>query len=181
MKYISRGQTNSISGKRIYKKIWIFFIVLFIMLLIFISLYRLSTTPEEITAHYKERWGVELPVPNEIINVWSTKYPARGDGEWVTELLYDSKVNPEQLHDFIKVTEGNLIEANRPVSHFISRGQNMYKIQQDEEFKITIEAYSTKVEPGDFYFQLSENGQSDTFTAIYQQTENRILLFEWHQ
>lgn len=55
MKYISRGQTNSISGKRIYKKIWIFFIVLFIMLLIFISLYRLSTTPEEITAHYKER------------------------------------------------------------------------------------------------------------------------------
>ena len=57
----------------------------------------------------------------------------------------------------------------------------MYKIQQDEEFKITIEAYSTKVEPGDFYFQQSENGQSDTFTAIYQQTENRILLFEWHQ
>ena len=37
MNYISSGQTNSISKKRIYKKIWIFFIVLFIMLLLFIS------------------------------------------------------------------------------------------------------------------------------------------------
>lgn len=148
---------------------------------IYISLYGVSASPEENVAHYKERWGIELPIPKEIIDVWSTKFPARGDGEWVTELLYDSKVEHEQLHDFIKVTDNNLIEANRNVSYFISRVQNMYKIQQDEEFKNTIETYSMNLEPGDFYFHHSENGDSDTFTAIFQQAENRILLFEWHQ
>lgn len=132
-------------------------------------------------ARYKERWGIDLPIPDEIIDVWSTKSPARGDGEWVTELLYDSKVKQEQLQDFIKVTDNNLIEANQPVSYFINRVQDMYKIQQDEEFKNTIKAYSIHLEPGDFYFHQSENGDFDTFTAIYQQAENRILLFEWHQ
>lgn len=147
----------------------------------YISLFGISVSPEEKVAHYKERWGIELPVPTEIINVWSTKFPARGDGEWVTELLYENKIEQEQLHDFIKVTENNLIKANQHVSYFVNRVQNMYTIQQDDEFKNTIQAYSIDLQPGDFYFHQSENGDFDTFTAIYQQAENRILLFEWHQ
>ena len=150
-------------------------------MLFYISLFGISVSPEEKVAHYKERWGIELPVPTEIINVWSTKFPARGDGEWVTELLYENKIEQEQLHDFIKVTENNLIKANQHVSYFVNRVQNMYKIQQDDEFKNTIQAYSIDLQPGDFYFHQSENGDFDTFTAIYQQAENRILLFEWHQ
>ncbi|MEK5185455.1 hypothetical protein [Solibacillus sp. FSL W7-1324] len=122
-----------------------------------------------------------MPIPTEIINVWATKFPARGDGEWVTELLYENKVEQEQLHDFIKVTENNLFKANQHVSYFVTRVQNMYTIQQDDEFKNTIQAYSIDLQPGDFYFHQSENGDFDTFTAIYQQAENRILLFEWHQ
>ena len=163
------------------KKLIISLILSMVILLLYISHYSVSSTPEEKVAHYKERWGIELPIPIEIIDVWSTKFPARGDGEWVTELLYNSKVDHEQLHDFIIVTENNLIEGNQHVSYFINRVQNMYKIQQDEEFKNTIEAYSINLEPGDFYFHQSENGDFDTFTAIYQQAENRILLFEWHQ
>lgn len=177
-----RGQTNIISSRRYDKKLLFFLIVFIVFLLLYSSLFNISsTTPEERVAHYKERWGVVLPIPTEITDVWSTKFPARGDGEWVTEFRYDSKVNPEQLHDFIKVTEDNLKGANRPISHFISQAQNMYKIQQDETFKNTIADYSTSLVPGDFYFHQSENGESDTFTAIYQQAENHILLFEWHQ
>lgn len=150
-------------------------------MLLYISLFGISVSPEEKVTHYKERWGIALPIPTEIINVWATKFPARGDGEWVTELLYENKVEQEQLHDFIKVTENNLFKANQHVSYFVTRVQNMYTIQQDDEFKNTIQAYSIDLQPGDFYFHQSENGDFDTFTAIYQQAENRILLFEWHQ
>lgn len=150
--------------------------------MLYISLFGISSvSPEEKVAHYKERWGIALPVPTEIINVWATKFPARGDGEWVTELLYENKVEQAQLHDFIKVTENNLFKAKQHVSYFVNRVQNMYTIQQDDEFKNTIQAYSIDLQPGDFYFHQSENGDFDTFTAIYQQAENRILLFEWHQ
>lgn len=163
------------------KKIVIFIFIGLVMIFIYTAFYRVSVTPEEMMTQYKERWGMELPVPNEIIDAWSTKYPARGDGEWVTELRYDRDVNPEQLHDFVIVTEENLSAANRLVSGFINRVESMYKIQQDEAFKNAIAAYSTKLKPDDYYFHRSENGDYDTFTAIYQAEENRILLFEWHQ
>lgn len=163
------------------KKIVIFLFIGLVIMIIYIAFYRVSVTPEEMVVQYKERWSVELPVPHEIIDVWSTKYPARGDGEWVTELRYDHAVNPAQLQDFVKVTDGNLIVADRLVNNFINRVQNMYKIQQDDAFKKTIATYSTDVKPGDYYFHRSENGDFDTFTAIYQEEENRILLFKWHQ
>ena len=163
------------------KKIVTFIFIGLVMIFIYTVFYRVSVTPEEMVAQYKERWSVELPVPNEIIDVWSTKYPARGDGEWVTELQYDRDVNPEQLQDFVKVTEENLTAANRLVSGFINRVESMYKIQQDDAFKKIIAAYSTDVKPSDYYFHRSENGDFDTFTAIYQEEKNRILLFKWHQ
>ncbi|WP_339212742.1 hypothetical protein [Solibacillus sp. FSL W8-0372] len=163
------------------KKIIISLFIGLVILFIYIASYRVSVTPEEMVVQYKERWDVELPVPNEIIDVWSTKYPARGDGEWVNELRYDLVVNPEQLRDFEEVTDENLIAANRLVNNFINRVQNMYKIQQDEAFKNVIAAYTTNLKPGDYYFHRSENGDFDTFTAIYQKEENRMLLFQWHQ
>lgn len=163
------------------KKIIFVLLTLVLVVFVFLTFYSSTTTPEEMVAHTHERWGVELPVPDEMIDVWSTKYPARGDGEWVTEWRYEQQLQPEQLHDFIEITNDNIVEANRPVSHFLDRVTAMYRLQQDDAFEIVLKSYATKLEPGDYYFHHSENGDYDTFTAIYQRQENRILLFEWHQ
>ena len=163
------------------KKSIILLLIGLIIVIVYISFQTISVTPEEKTIHYKERWGIELPLPDEIIDVWSTKYPARGDGEWVTEFNYDANVSPEQLNDFTKITEENLSKANGYVNFFLNRVISMYSIQRDEAFKKTIEPYAISLKPGDYYFHKSENGNFDTFTAIYQQQENRILIFEWHQ
>lgn len=155
------------------------FVGLFIVVLYF-SFNTVSVTPEETIAYYKKRWGIEMPVPDEIIDVWSTKYPSHGDGEWVTKFRYDNQLLPEQLKDFTKVTEGNVNQANGYVNFFINRVKSMYAIQHDDAFK-SIEPYSVNLKIGDYYFHQSENGDFDTFTVIYQHQENRILIFEWHQ
>ena len=122
-----------------------------------------------------------MPIPDEIIDIWSSKNPSFGDGEWITVFEYDSSLLPEQLNDFTKVTEENISQANGYVNYFINRVQSMYAIQRDHTFKTTIKPYSISLELGDYYFHQSENGDFDTFTVIYQQQKNRIFIFEWHQ
>ena len=172
---------SEIIGGDWMKKYRIYYVLALLSVFMYFSFHAVSVTPEETIAHYKERWGVEMPIPDEINDIWSTKYPAHGDGEWVTEFKYEITLLPEQLNDFTKVTEENISLANGFVNKFLNRVKNIYSIQRDDTFNQTIEPYSIDLKLGDYYFHHSENGDFDTFTGIYQQQENRILVFEWHQ
>ena len=77
------------------KKFVIYLFVGLVIVAFYFSTDAFSVTPEETIAHYKERWGIEIPLPDEIVDIWSTKYPAHGDGEWVTAFQYDSSVFPD--------------------------------------------------------------------------------------
>ncbi|MEG0386420.1 MAG: hypothetical protein RR642_16895, partial [Solibacillus sp.] len=85
------------------------------------------------------------------------------------------------MNQFSIVTEENIEQVNIYFATFISNTKNAYSSTDKAAVIKVFNQNPIKVEVGDFYYHKSENEGYDTFTALYNRSENNIYTFVWHQ
>ena len=161
-------------------KKWLFLIVAMVLFGAFFLLSK-PATPEQYVAQYKVQFGIDLPVPDEVYEVWSTEASFHGDGEWVTEFRYNKPLQPYQLQDLTEITEQNLAQAVQYVTHFLTRTTDLHRFDQDDKFSDAIAPYRTPITQGDYFYHQTKNKDYDTLTIVYEAGNHRIMIYEWHQ
>lgn len=58
-----------------------------------------------LVGNYEAEWRLIIPEPEEVQNIWSTKNPSHGDGEWIKALLYKETL---PLDQFTVITNDNI-------------------------------------------------------------------------
>ena len=131
---------------------------------------------------YDENWGITLPEPQRFEQIWATKYPARGDGEWASVLHYEELSKPTSK-DFIQITSNNESVILGMVNRFKTNSINTYIGNKETQQQIREAFDKTPVEIaiGDYYFHQAKNGGNDYLIGVYSQAENKVYLLEWHQ
>ncbi|MEC1180431.1 hypothetical protein P9B03_18195 [Metasolibacillus meyeri] len=127
---------------------------------------------------YEAEWGLIITKPEEVQNIWSTKNPSHGDGEWIKALLYKEAL---PLDPFTLITNHNIEQVQSYITTFISNTKNMYPSNERADFLEVINQNSPKIETNYYYYHQSKNEGLDTFMAIYNKAENKVYTFEWHQ
>lgn len=137
--------------------------------------------PIGIVKSYNTEWGIDLPEPEKMEEVWGSEVSFQGDGEWFNVFQYsESKIS---INDsgMIALSTDNIAEAENQIDHFINTTISMYQFQGNEKVKEAFANYPVKPNVGDFYFYREENDEFDYFIALFKKDENKLYTFEWHQ
>lgn len=161
------------------KIIYVFLIIL--LVIVYKNCMNFEVTTLDLVDGYETRWGVKISEPDRFENIWSAKYPSHGDGEWITRLIYKESIPQNNMNQFSIVTEENIEQVNKYIATFISNTKNAYSSTDKAAVIKVFNQNPIKVEVGDFYYHKSENEGYDTFTALYNRSENNIYTFVWHQ
>ncbi len=154
---------------------------LIVILVIIIFLKVMETSPQDTIDFYEEKWGIELPLPDEINDVHSSEPSFNGDGEWFTIFTY-TKDNVEiEKSGMVPIAAANIGNANYKIEKFIATTLEIYMDEETTELKKKFDQYPVKAELGDYYFYKAKNGGNDYFIAVYKQHEQKLYIFEWHQ
>ncbi|MGE6489817.1 hypothetical protein [Paenisporosarcina sp. NPDC076898] len=137
--------------------------------------------PLGIVNSFKTEWGINLPMPDERIEVWGSETSFHGDGEWFNVLQYSNQKISIENSGMIVLTTDNVDEATNKIEHFIKTTISMRYDNELEQAKEAFVQYSIEPQLGDFYFYKEENGGYDYFIALFKQHDNKLYTFEWHQ
>lgn len=133
--------------------------------------------PLNIINSYEEEWGLQLPLPDEREEIWSSEASSHGDGEWINVFYYNAEQNLDKSN-MIPITDEDVTKVNNQIQNFIQRTISLY---QNEEKTKKIEQIQVEAQIGDYYFYQSKNNEYDFFIAIYKSAEQKLYTFEWHQ
>lgn len=162
------------------KKVIFVFSVLFILVFVYIIKGPAGQTPLELVEGYEEEWGIKLAEPKKFEQIWQSKHPSHGDGEWYNTLIYEDFISTEESG--MSVVNGENIEQVREyVADFVSRTQNAYSGDEKKEVDAIFKNNPIHIEIGDFYFHQSINNDFDTFAALYDKEEKKVHTLVWHQ
>lgn len=140
--------------------------------------HKITDTSLTLVENYEAEWGLIIPTPEEVQNIWSTKEPSHGDGEWIKALLYKEVLPLEQ---FTVITNDNIEQVQSYITTFITNTKNVYPSNERADFLEVINQNSLKIETNYYYYHQSKNDGFDTLTVIYNKAENKVYTFEWHQ
>lgn len=159
-------------------------VISIMVLIIFIGFFWIKTLvnsdPLEIVYSYEDRWGISMPLPNKVTELWTEPFAARGDGTWVKCLDFTNQ-NTSFTQYMIKVTETNQKEARQYVSKFISNSINSYSDDYKVKIQNVFQEININVDIGDYYYYNSKNRGEDSFICLYKVNEQVVYTFEWHQ
>ncbi|MCF2945217.1 hypothetical protein [Paenibacillus tarimensis] len=65
----------------------------------------IATSPAELVKSYEDEWGIELPVPDKVDELYSSGASFHGDGEWIQALSYEE----------LDLAQTNLYECKKDV------------------------------------------------------------------
>ncbi|GAB0170654.1 hypothetical protein LSPCS325_40910 [Lysinibacillus sp. CTST325] len=157
-------------------------VIVIIVLIVFIGFFWIksfvNSDPSEIVYSYEERWGISMPLPNKVTELWTEPFAARGDGAWVKCLDFTNQ-NTSFTQNMIKVTETNQKEARQYVSKFISNSINSYSDDNKVKIQNVFQDININVDIGDYYYY--KNRGNDYFICLYKVNEQVVYTFEWHQ
>ena len=140
-----------------------------------------SVTPLDIVNLYEEKWGIQLPLPEEMEEIWGSEASFNGDGEWVNVFYYNND-NPQMQDSGMSIiTEENLESANSRIEKFKSNTIALYFDEKTTKIKSLFEQHPVEVQLDDYYFYKAKNGHYDYFIVVYKKDEQKLYTFEWHQ
>lgn len=162
------------------KKTMFVFSGLLIIVLLYIIKSPDGITPLELVESYEEEWGIRLAEPKEFEQIWQSKHPSHGEGEWYSTLIYEDSISTEES-GMAMVNDDNIEQVQQYVADFVSQSQNAYSGNEKKEVTAIFKGNPIHVEIGDFYFHRSENNDYDTFTVLYDNEEKKIHTLLWRQ
>ncbi|MER1957270.1 MAG: hypothetical protein ABS942_07815 [Solibacillus sp.] len=137
----------------------------------------------EIVEGYEESWGIALPEPQRFEQIWATKNPARGDGEWVSVLHYEEALPEPTSADYNLITADNEAVIAGKVTRFMTNtiDTHLGNKETQAEIRAAFQKHPVEFELGDYYFHQVKNDGDDYIIGIYSRAHNKIYLLEWHQ
>ncbi|PZD96754.1 hypothetical protein DNH61_06035 [Paenibacillus sambharensis] len=156
------------------KKWWIpiTMIAIFALYMIFSS--SIATSPAELVKSYEDEWGIKLPVPDKVEELYSSGASFHGDGEWIHALSYE-ELDLEQTNLY-ECTDAIIGEVEGRVERFLSP-----IISREGESEAAAIAEKVSPETGDYYYRNSKNSDNDYLMALYKPAQRIVYIFEWNQ
>ena len=161
-------------------KKWLLITFCLITFIVFFNWNKTSVLePADLTNAYNEEWGLKLPPPNDMQEVWAAKASIHGDGEWFNVFQYSNYNNNFAESGMVVLTPDTVIEAENKINHFIEA--TISANNNNEKIKKAFKQHPVQAQIGDSYYYDERNNGYDYFISLFKHDENKLYTLEWHQ